>query len=303
LVRSPRRLDVKKTEPINTPEAFRSTVQAPKIDILPLLRDPKGDRHPGWCTYTDEHAGAPELELLCGGVNHKTPRAGAIWRQGHLLHFGFEPSPERMSEVGQALLVNAICYIARFTEDRPIVRTPCGFLQDHWITGRSVLERLVAHGERDPKTYVPFYVGKNAQKELEGKSRREVGEWFRRHRDYLRADKEGKLDIDGDLQSLHVAADRPEFFEKMFVLLADAGRQETARRVLKRYVPDGPRFDASVQQWRAWWKENQPYAFFTDRGGYRWMIDPLAKKRAIPTAKLRGSARATLPGVKSRSTR
>jgi hypothetical protein len=89
----------------------------------------------------------------------------------------------------------------------------------------------------------------------------------------------------------------------MFVLLDDASRQENARRVLKRYVPDGPRSDASVKQWRAWWKENQPYSFFTDRGGYRWMIDPLAKKRAIPTAKLRGPARATRPGVKSGSTR
>jgi len=302
-VRLPRLIDVKKTEQINTPEAFGSTIQTPKIDILPLLRDPKGDRQPGWCTYTYEHEGAPELELLCGGVNHKTPRAGAIWRQGNLLHFGFEPSPERMSEVGQALLVNAICYIARFTEDRPIVRTPCGFLQEHWIMGRAALERLVANRERDLKTYVPFYVGKTTQRELEGKSRSELGEWFRRHRDYLRADKEGKLELDGDLQSLHVAADRPEFFEKMFVLLDDTGRQETARRLLKRYVPEGPGSNASVKQWQEWWKENQPYSFFTDTGGYRWMIDPLAKKRAIPTAKLQGPARATLPAVESRSTR
>jgi hypothetical protein len=66
---------------------------------------------------------------------------------------------------------------------------------------------------------------------------------------------------------------------------------------VKRYVPEGPSSDASVKQWRAWWRENQPYCFFTDTGGYRWMIDPLAKKRAIPTAKLQGPARATLLGL------
>src|SRR5207253_9475567 len=142
LVRSPRPVDRTKTEKADTPEAFRATIREPQIDVMPLVRERKKDGMPGWCTYTYEHETAPELEVICGGVNHKSPRAGAIWRQGHLLHFGFEPSPERMNETGQALLVDAICYIARFTEDRPIVRTPCVFTQGKRIFDRGVIARF-----------------------------------------------------------------------------------------------------------------------------------------------------------------
>ena len=33
------------------------------------------------------------------------------WRQGNLLHFGFEQSPAELNQNGRALLVNAIVYI------------------------------------------------------------------------------------------------------------------------------------------------------------------------------------------------
>ena len=70
-------------------------------------------------------------------------------------------------------------------------------------------------------------------------------------------------------------------------------KAEAVRRLLNRYAPDGPEAVAPLEKWQLWWKENAPYLFFTDFGGYKWMIDPLAKKRGIPTAQLRGAARAT----------
>jgi hypothetical protein len=42
-----------------------------------------------------------------------------------------------MNDTGRAMLINAICYIARFTEDRPIVHTPCVFVQ-----GKRIVELL-----------------------------------------------------------------------------------------------------------------------------------------------------------------
>src|SRR5207249_4750872 len=95
---------------------------------LPLAKDIKAKHFPGWCTYS-EAFDSPEMEVLCGGVNQKTTRAGAIWRQGNLLHFGFDLSPEEMNDRGQAMLVNGIVYIARFTEDRPITDAPERALQ------------------------------------------------------------------------------------------------------------------------------------------------------------------------------
>jgi hypothetical protein len=72
-----------------TPEAFRDSIPVPTIDVLPLVRNLTTAFHPGWCTYADA-LDSPETEILCGGINHKTPTAAAIWRQGHLLHFGFD---------------------------------------------------------------------------------------------------------------------------------------------------------------------------------------------------------------------
>ena len=106
---------------------LKGAIRALSVDVLPLARDAARPRRPGWCTYTYEHEQAPELEILCGGVNSKTPRAGAVWRQGHLLHFGFDLAPSELTDAGRALLVNSIAYVARFTEDRPIVRTPSVF--------------------------------------------------------------------------------------------------------------------------------------------------------------------------------
>ena len=45
-------------------------------------------------------ADAPEIEVFCGGINSKTATAAALWRQGNLLHYGFDLSPDEMNESG-----------------------------------------------------------------------------------------------------------------------------------------------------------------------------------------------------------
>jgi hypothetical protein len=263
--------------------------------VLPLVRDRKTSSPPGWCTYTYEHEQAPELEVLCGGVNHKTPKAGAIWRQGHLLHFGFEPSPERLNETGQALLVNAICYIARFTEDRPIVRTPCVFVQGTRLVDRGVIGRTISNPSRDLKV-MDYFLTNSLSKELANKDRAAVAAWYEQVRDYLHALPDGKLAVDEEARKFGTAPASIEFLTKGVISLDDPNKGELARRLLVRYAPQGPGAD-SAAEWQKWLKTNQPYLFFSDTGGYRWYVDRLAKRRGVPTAQLRGPARATKAGV------
>jgi hypothetical protein len=236
------------------------------------------------------------LEVICGGVNSKTARAGAIWRQGHLLHFGFQPSPEQMSEAGKALLINAICYIARFTEDRPILHTPCVFVQGKRLFDRGSISRLLENRERDLKD-LQYYLEKKTYALLAGKSCEEVDAWFHRVRGYLHADADGKLAVDTDAEAFGVSPADPVFFDKAIVALDGPDRAPSASRLLSRYAPEGTETNISPEKWRSWWKENKSYLFFSDTGGYRWYIDPLAKKRGVPTASLRGPARASLPAV------
>jgi hypothetical protein len=304
LFRSPRAIEVTKTVAVPTPESFRAEIRAQHIDVLPLVLNRQASQEPGWCTYTYEHEGAPELEVFCGGINSKTPRAGAVWRQGNLLHFGFEPSPERMNEAGKALLVNAICYIARFTDDRPLVRTPCVFVGGKRIFDRGAVARLLANPERDLKD-LRYYLAKPAYAAIEGKRRDEVRVWYQSVAGYLHPGDDGNLAVDVDAQTFGVAPANPDFFEKAIAALAEPDRAPLVRRLLGRYAPGGPGADATAERWRSWRQENGPYLFFSDTGGYRWQLDPLAKQRGTPMAQLRGPARATRPplGGEQRSSR
>lgn len=256
-----------------------------------MARDPK-DAESGWCVYAYEHEQAPELEVLCGGVNSKTPRAAAVWRQGHLLHFGFATAPDGLTEAGQALLVNAVCYIARFTEDRPIVRTADESGRERRIFDRGAVGRLVENPRRDLKD-LAYYVGQETYPALAGKSRDEVGAWYREVGDFLHADAEGRLVVDAEARQFGVPTAGNEFLARAAAALDDPGLGPLARRLLGRYAPGGPGAGATAARWQAWVQENRPYLFFSDAGGFRWYLDPLAKKRGVPTGMLRGPERAT----------
>lgn len=62
-------------------------------------------------------------------------------------------------------------------------------------------------------------------------------------------------------------------------------------KLLRRYAPDGPA-GAQADDWQRWWETNEKYLFFSKAGWYRWYVDPLAEKRGVPTADLRGQKRA-----------
>jgi hypothetical protein len=295
IVQEPISVDLSQLTQTDVPASWKQGSEDSLSELLPLVKDQAGRFVPGWCTYTYEHIQAPELEVLCGGVNSKTPAAGAIWRQGHLLHFGFEPSPAELNDSGRALLVNSICYIARFTEDRPIVRTPSPFYSGVRLLDRGAIARLVANTERDLQLFLDFYLAAELRPATRELDREGVGQWFHEVAPYLRADVEGKFVIDAEAQQFGMAPDQPEFFEKAIAALRAADRHsEQVRKLLGRYAPEGPEAaNSSADDWDQWWSENRAYLFFSDTGGFRWYLDPLAKRRGVPTEELRGSSRST----------
>ncbi|HKA06915.1 MAG TPA: hypothetical protein VKD71_06625 [Gemmataceae bacterium] len=292
LFQKPLPIDIKKTTAVDTPEAFRDEIKSAKIEVLPLARDTKGRLAPGWCTYTYEHDGAPELEVICGGINSKTPKAGAVWRQGSLLHFGFDLAPAEMNDTGRALLVNAVAYIARFPDDRPIVHTPCVFVQGKRLVDRDYLARRLRQPKPDLSGLPYFFAKGDFEKHLKDKSLEEVSSWYKRERDYLRADADGKLAVDAQARDFGVPPAGSEFLVKASAALGGP-RAADARRLLVRYAPDGPGDNGSAADWATWVEKNRDYVFFSDTGGYRWYLDSLAQRRGVPTAELRGPVRAT----------
>lgn len=296
---SPLPVDLSASVRIDTPDAWKHAIDDETVEILPLVDGISREYRDGWCTYTYEHTQAPELEIICGGVNAKTPKASAIWRQGHLLHFGFEQSPAEMNDNGRALLVNSICYIARFTEDRPIVRTPSGhYASNVRMQDRDALDRLVKQLSRDLDRNLDHYLGASAREAVRGMTRDELAAWYRENRGFLHADPRAKFVVDDVARDFGVTLDSRDFIPAAIAALREGGeRTEQAKELLHRYVASGAGTTeaTSPADWERWWRENRDYLFFTDTGGFRWFIDPLAKSRRVPTHNLRGPARATRP--------
>jgi hypothetical protein len=290
----PFKIDRGKIVRIPTPPDFKEEIKSQEIEVLPLVDDYKQNRRPGWCSYAYDFPRNPDVEFFCGGVNHKTPTAAGLWRQGNLLHFGFEQSPTEMNESGQHLLLNAIAYISRFSEDRPIAITPSVFA-GKVARSRSSLSRAL----RNPE-YQLDWIKQDISSELWSKlmplGREKMAEWVDHDGQFLHPGANLQLELDEDLVALGVPFDKPDFFERtIHDLRAGGAEAERAKRLLERYAPSGPK-GANPDQWANWWQANKPYAFASDSSDYCWYIDTLAKKRSTPVTDLRGPRRADVPG-------
>src|SRR5688500_18370880 len=131
-----------------TPEAFKSVVTNSEIKLLPMVAERKRNWAPGWVTYSDGFEMNPDVEVFCGGENEEAATAAACWRQGELVHYGFEQDPSELNENGQRLLLNSIAYISRFTEDRPIAVTPSVFAGKVGLPRTYLDRRIRAGGNR-----------------------------------------------------------------------------------------------------------------------------------------------------------
>ena len=286
----PFKIDRQKMVKIATPADFQAEIKSKEIEVLPLVDDYKRQWRPGWCSYSYDFGRNPDVEFFCGGTNHKTPTAAGLWRQGNLLHFGFEQSPTEMNQSGQHLLLNAIAYISRFSEDRPIAVTPSVF------AGKVARSRSsFARALRNPE-YQLDWIKEDIAPELWAKlaplGREKMAEWVDQDGQFLHPNSNLRLELDEDLIALGTPFDKPEFFTKTVQGLRAGGAEaERAKKLLERYVPAGPK-TADANEWAKWWAAVKAYAFPSDSGDYCWYIDPLAQKRGVPTGELRGPKRA-----------
>ena len=298
---TPIAIDIHATTNIPTPRTFKPELKEPTVDVLPLMDNIRrfdsviNDYQRGWCTYFYEFADVPDVEFFCGGINEKTPRASALWRQGDLLHFGFEQSPAEMNDVGRAMLVNAVVYICRFTEDRPIDITPSVFGEEKiGLSRRRAGNYLI--NEDQPVDWATNAFSAATLATFNWRDRSEGKTWFETNGKWLHPGPGNFLEIDAEAKQLGVPFDSTDFFPKTIAALREDKTRDSAMTLLVRYAPEGPGNNANASDWEKWWHENSPYLFYSELGCYRWYIDPLAKKRGIPTRNLRGPARADKQG-------
>lgn len=281
---------------IPTPPYFVDDLDDKEVQVLQLVEDGAAKYNDGWCTYTYAIDGCPELEVICGGVNDKTPKAGAIWRQGNLLHFGFEPPPSALNRDGAALLVNSIAYISRFVDDRPIIYTPSPFKSKIRFFNRAVVHGALEAGDINRLKY---YVTADTFTALNEMDLERAKTWAEQYVRYVKPGEGGKLEIDLNAFKFGISPASDKFLAEAIDNIKTPGpRSALAKEMLDRYVPTGPVVRSDPTAWEQWHDQNRDYLFFSDSGGYRWYIDPLAKERNVTTDSLRGRDRASLPRVK-----
>jgi hypothetical protein len=172
------------------------------------------------------------------------------------------------------------------------METPSPFAGQEFIT-RPRIEQVIGRGD-GWWDYLKSYYDQHALAAAGIHDLAAFAKWYPRVRDYLAPDVAGLMRVDTDSQALKLNPGCSEFFDRAIAELGRSGPEaERARRMLRRYAPEGPGHDATAQAWAEWWKANAPYLFFGEAGGYRWYLDPLARARGIPTARLRGWARSS----------
>lgn len=263
------------------------------LSFLPLAQ--AGHSEPGWCTYANDLDDAPDVEVVCGGRNSKLPSAAAVWRQGNLLHFGFQQDPAQLNAVGRDLLENCIVYIAGFRADRPLGRVRSVFRDGPRTEQRGWLQATLVPDDAEPRRIAERFFGGERRRELAALSLADLRQWVTAHWQFLVPQPDGHLDACPDLTALALDLRAPEFLAgAVRALTADEASRDAARRVLDRRCHAGPRGDgepASATAWREFLATHAAWLFFSEAAGCVWLVDDLAQSRGAASATLRGPLR------------
>lgn len=106
----------------------------------------------------------------------------------------------------------------------------------------------------------------------------EYARYYEKNRAWFRPDEEGyNLDIDEDVRTLGIANNDKRLLDTCIVMLEKGKEPELARRVLERYTLC--RF-ATPAEWRKWYDTYQDKLFFTESGGWLWLVNTF--DRSVP---------------------
>jgi hypothetical protein len=205
---------------------------------------------------------SPDAEAISGGLNSKGPDSIALGRQGNFFLWGFSASPSLMTPEARKCFVNAVCYIKKYQGQRPMVhRVAQGREWALYYAG------LLKHVPIDNSLMRVFpedlrrRFGTDSEKYLA---------YYRENLEYLHPSS-SILVVDEDVKNLCLSNRKVEILDRCVRMLEEGDRSELALRILRRYTTENLQ-DASA--WRAWLEEGRGRLFFTDVGGYKFLVAP-----------------------------
>lgn len=259
--------------------------------------------------YTD----SPEAEAITGGVSAKSPDAVGIGRHGNFFHWGFSASPKYMTDEAKTVFVNAVVYTSKLKGERLIARKydlgankadipfKCSLVTDEaydeyvQMTKESNeqmnafvqdIKEKQAKGETLTETE-KMYLSMPLREEVPSKEqylKRQLGKYYDTYKDnikgyqkymkenlpYFIANDNYGFDLDEDAKSLKIANTDKAILNKAITLWEKGKDVEKAKRILDRYTNC---FFETPQQWREWYNSVEEKLFFTQSGGWKWLVD------------------------------
>lgn len=255
-----------------------------------------------------------DAEKISGGPCIKSINATALGRHGNFFQWGYRASPMHLTEEGKLALINTIHYMAQFKGQKPFVKRVAynrlmaldevykvsdkGYADEMKLMQRfhgDVNEAKVRKLAGKSKSFDKYTLNRdskfpdrtkrlaNVPKEIIEKY---VDDWnaylkyYEENLGYLGlselkemyGNKYYDIVIDKDLQSIGIANTDIKLLEKCISMLESNNQAELAQKLLEKYTTEEY---TTPKEWRKWFKKNKERLFFTDRGGYKWMVNIL----------------------------
>jgi hypothetical protein len=216
---------------------------------------------PGLVSDPYGFADSPDAEVMSSGLNSKGPDSVTLGRHGNFFLWGFSAQPSDMTAEARKCFLNSICYIKKFDGQRPMVsRTSSGrqwalvyagylkHIKDENFIKQLFSEDLRKRFGKDPEKYIKYY-----EENLE----------------YLYSPGSNGFVVDEDVKGLGLSNRQVELLDRCVTFLEKGEQRDLALRILKRYTREG---FADAKQWRPWLEKNRNRLFFTDVGGYKFLV-------------------------------
>jgi hypothetical protein len=167
--------------------------------------------------------------VISGGVNHKSPTAVALGRQGPFFLWGFSAGPKDMTESGRRVFLNSLVYTAKFDRAPLLVRVT-----------------------RDSRDRVPWMIGFIAAAK-------------ENHAEYLEAARKHNQEQKAAREKAKTAPEKLTDNEK-FLLRVSEWPLETLARFSRYFYTSFPpdvvkRCGDDATKYQAWYIENRPYVY------------------------------------------
>jgi hypothetical protein len=280
----------------------------------------------GMVSHGDGVEDSPDAEAISGGVCLKNAEAVALGRQGNYFMWGFSGSPEYMTDEARKVFVNTVCYIKKFDHQRPLMKkvqieTREGIDEKIYRIDQAVYQKAIASRREGnerlrrmqdslralkasgqdigrsnemflkmPMTdavesfedYVKGFAGPGLFARF-GTNTAKYHKYYRDNYEYYYPLDAYSLQLDADAQKLGISNRKVEILEKCVDLLEQGKDTAMAMRVLRRYTMEA---FASAKEWRGWLTENKSRLFYTEAGGFKFIVNERAgaASAAVPPA-------------------